>query len=117
MVPMPLSWQERLDSASTGPDVVVIARDFVAQFSEEEIDELPEICRPGKFLDASDVTAYSFRIVRHHRAGNAETSARVHKLASFSSNASIRLSQLALAIVVEPDSAHLPAKVAPAKPN
>ena len=94
---MSLSWQDRLDLALTGADVVVSAQDFVAQFSDGEIEELPEVCRPGKFLDASDVTAYSFMVVRNHRAGNTETAARVHSLASFSSNASIRISQLAQA--------------------
>jgi hypothetical protein len=115
---MPLSWQDRLDFASTGADVVVIARDFVAQFSEEEIEELPEVCRPGKFFDAGDVTAYSFLVVRHHRAGSAETAALIHKLASFSSNASIRLSQLAGHFnVAEPASAAPLPKVLPAKPH
>jgi hypothetical protein len=115
---MPLSWQDRLDFASTGADVVVIVQDFVAQFSEEEIEELPEVCRPGKFFDANDVTAYSFLVVRHHRAGSAETSARIHKLASFSSNASIRLSQLAgHSNVAEPACAAPLPKVLPAKLN
>ena len=115
---MALSWQDRLDFASTGADVVVIAQDFVAQFSEEEIEELPEVCRPGRFFDANDVTAYSFLVVRHHLAGSAETAARIHKLASFSSNASIRLSQLAgQSNMADPASAAPLRKVAPAKPN
>jgi hypothetical protein len=116
---MPLSWQDRLDFASTGADVVVIAQDFVAQFSEEEIAELPVVCRPGNFLVANDVTAYSFQVVRHHRAGNAETAARVHSLASFSFDASIRLSQLTgLPRAAAPASADpIVVKVAPVKPN
>lgn len=92
---MHLSWQDRLDSASTMAQVVVVAQDFFAQFSEDEIRQLPKICRPGKFFNPNDVTAYSFLVVRHHHAGGSETAARVHELASFSSNASIRLSQLA----------------------
>jgi hypothetical protein len=72
----------------------VVAQDFMAQFSDEEIWQLPRVCRPGNLFNASDVTAYSFRVVRHHGAGGSETAARVHSLASFSSNASIRLSQL-----------------------
>jgi hypothetical protein len=115
---MPLSWQDRLDIASTGADVVVIAQDFVAQFSEEEIEELPEVCRPGMFLVANDVTAYSFLVVRNHLAGNTETAARVHSLASFSFNASIRLSQLTgHPRVAVPASADPIAIVAPVKPN
>jgi hypothetical protein len=91
---MLFSWQDRLDSASTGPAVVVIAQDFAAQFSREEIAELPIACRPWKFLDATEITAYSFAVVRHHREGNAETAARIHRLATFSASASIRIWQL-----------------------
>lgn len=86
-------WQHRLDCASSRTAVAMVAKDFVAQFSPGEIQRLPRLCRPGKFLDAKDVTTYSFRIVRHHRAGGAQTAAFVHRLARFFSSASIRLSQ------------------------
>jgi hypothetical protein len=83
-----------LDSACTAAEVVVVAQDFVAQFSDDEIEALPRRCRPGRIRNAHDVRAYSFRVVRNHRAGGSETAARIHKLASFSSDASLRLSQL-----------------------
>jgi hypothetical protein len=88
------SWQDRLDCAATEAEVVVVAQDFMAQFSTEDIQQLPKICRPGPFLNANDVTAYSFVVVRHHLAGGSAAALRVHRLASFSSDASIRLSQL-----------------------
>jgi hypothetical protein len=91
---MPSSWQDRLDSASTGPAVVGIAQDFAAQFSDEEIAQLPIACRPWKFLDATEITAYSFAVVRCNRQGDAKTAARIHKLATFSASASIRIWQL-----------------------
>jgi hypothetical protein len=86
-------WQHRLDSASTRAGVALVAKDFVAQFSPGEIQKLPIVCRPGKFNDANDVTAYSFLIVRNHRAGGPQAAAFVDKLARFFSSASIRLSQ------------------------
>lgn len=91
---MPLSWQNRLDSASTEGEVVDIAKDFMAQFDRHEIQQLPEACRPGKFFDANDVTTYAFALVRRDCGAAPETAEMVHRLAGFFSNASIRLSQL-----------------------
>ena len=92
--PMPLSWQDRLESALTEGEVVVVAKDFVAQFSPQEIESLPEPCRPGKFFDANDITGYAFMLVRNHCEERAEAVDLVDKLATFFSNASIRLSQI-----------------------
>ena len=91
---MPLSWQDRLDSAATEGEVISIARDFIAQFSPQEIDGLPKICRPGKFFEADDVTAYAFALVRHNCDKEDETASLVRRLASFFSNASNRLTQI-----------------------
>lgn len=71
----------------------MVARDFVAHLGPEKIQQLPSACRPGTLLDAHDVTAYSFLIVRHHRDGGAPAAALVHRLARFFSSASIRLSR------------------------
>lgn len=90
---MPFGWQHRLNTASTQAGVAMVARDFVAQFSAAKLLQLPAVCRPGTFLDAHDVIAYSFLIVRHHRDGGAPAAAFVHRLARFFSSASIRLSQ------------------------
>ena len=91
---MPLSWQDRLESASTEGDVAVVARDFVAQFSPQEIESLPTACRPRKFFVADDITDYAFVLVRNHCDDQTETAAVVHKLAGFFSSASIRLAQV-----------------------
>jgi hypothetical protein len=92
--PMPLSWQDRLDDASTEGDVVVVAKDFVAQFSPQEIQSLPGLCRPGKFFEANDITGYAFLLVRDNCEDSAERADLVHKLADFFASASIRLSQV-----------------------
>ena len=49
---MPITWQDRLNSAASEAEVVATARDFIAQFAPDEIHALPEPCRPGKFFDA-----------------------------------------------------------------
>jgi hypothetical protein len=91
---MPLSWQDKLDCSTTESEVVSIAKDFVAQFSPREIENLPNACRPGKFFDANDVNSFAFALMRHECGDDRETAELVHKLAGFFSNASTRLSQI-----------------------
>ncbi len=91
---MPITWQDRLQNASTEAEVVVAAREFVAQFTPEEIRDLPAPCRPGKFFDANDITSFAFALVQHHCGDKAGTANVVEKLATFFSNASIRLSEI-----------------------
>jgi hypothetical protein len=91
---MPLSWEDRLDAASTESAVLGVARDFIAQFTPEEIHRLPAACRPGRFVDAEDISSYALALVRHNCESDERTSMLVHKLVAFFSNASIRLSQI-----------------------
>ncbi len=91
-----VSWQDRLDDASNVHDVVEIARDFLATWDRYEIAALPEPCRPGKIFDANDINAYALVLRRHDCDGEGEGSAQplMRKMASFFSNASVRLSQI-----------------------
>jgi hypothetical protein len=92
--PMTTSWQGRLQEAASEADVIMVAKDYVARFTPEEIELLPEPCRPGKFFEANDVTSYAFALVRHDCGDDREAAKLVHDLAAFFSNASTRLSQL-----------------------
>jgi hypothetical protein len=92
--PMPLSWQDRLNAASSESEVLGVARDFIAQFSPQEIQLLPEVCRPRKFVDSDDIASYAFTLVRHNCESDERTSLLVHKLVAFFANASTRLSQV-----------------------
>lgn len=92
--PMPQSWQDRLASAFHEAQVVDVARDFLAQFSPEEIASLPEACRPGKLVDGDDVTEYALLLVQHRcQEGEGPTYA-IYRLTNFFSNATLRLSQV-----------------------
>ncbi len=92
--PVTVSWQGRLDDASTEAEVVGVVRDFMATISPYEIARLPAHCRPRKIVDANDITHYAFTIVRHHCDDGQGTARVAHKLASFFTSASIRLSQI-----------------------
>jgi thiamine biosynthesis protein ThiC len=89
----PLTWQERLDDAVTDTDVVEVVRDYLATLSHEEYASLPPALRPGKIVDANDVTTYAFDLVREecHDEGIQHI---VQRLGHILSRASIRLSEI-----------------------
>ena len=91
-----LSWQGRLDAATSGHEVVAVARDFLASFSPYELVLLPDKCKPPhKLYDGEEITTYAFDLVRHEcEKERPEVADMVHKLAHFFSNASIRLSEI-----------------------
>jgi hypothetical protein len=92
--PSTVTWQTRLEASTTEREILAVVREFTAQFSPHEIQSLPPDVRPGKFVDANDVKAFAFEIVRHESEGTDETAALVHKMAAFFSNASIELSEI-----------------------
>jgi hypothetical protein len=91
-----LSWPESLAEASTESQVVDVARDYLATLSHEEFARLPESLRPPKLVDAADITAYAFELVREE-CRDEEAQGIVQRLAHIMSRASIRLSEIMVA--------------------
>lgn len=87
-----IGWQGQLDQADRPEAVLVVARDYLAQVSPEEIVQLPVDCRPARLVDAEDVATYAFELGR--RQSSPDASDVLHKLAAFFADASKRLSQL-----------------------
>jgi hypothetical protein len=87
-----VTWQSRLDNASSEREVVSIAREFMAQFTPAEVNAVPENCRPGKIVDADDIARCAVELARYECQGDGETV--ISKLSTFFSSASERLSQL-----------------------
>ena len=89
----PFTWQERLDAATTESEVVDVARDYLATLNPVEFASLPAELRPGKIVDANDITTYAFDLVRQecHDDGAQHM---VQRLAHIMSRASIRLSEI-----------------------
>lgn len=92
--PMPSTWQDRLAAASNEAEVVDVARDYVAQFTFEEIGHLPDVCKPEKIVDAQDVANYAVTLMTHHCDDGEGATSPIHRLAAFFSNASARLAGL-----------------------
>jgi len=87
-----LGWQGQLDHATRPEAILAIARDYLAQVSPEEVAQLPEECRPGRLVDAADVSDYAFELARRQSSPGATEV--LHKLAAFFADASMRLSQI-----------------------
>ena len=102
----PLTWQERLDDATTELEVVEVVRDYLATLNHEEFASLPPALRPGKIVDANDVTTYAFDLVREecHDEGLQHI---VQRLGHVMSRASIRLSEI-MVVEHKPESANQP---------
>ena len=92
-----VTWPQLLAAAHSAHEVLAIARDFVASMDPDELAPLPVPCQPRKLVDADDVMAYAYELVRHHCGEHDRPAvvATVDKLSAFFSHATNRLSQLA----------------------
>ena len=93
---MMTSWFAQLDRAKSIPETIAVARDFVADWSPQDLALLPGPCRPGRIRDEQDIEALHSCLVetyRESRATGKELDA-LQRLTSFMVRASIRLSEL-----------------------
>jgi hypothetical protein len=88
------TWQDQLDEATSEAEVVMVARDFMANVEHWELAMVPAACQPGKFFDANDITGYAFTLISNEADVDSESARLVKKLSAFFSAASIRLAQL-----------------------
>jgi hypothetical protein len=88
-----LTWPERLDECASVADVVDVVRVFMARFDPDEIASLPPGCRPGKIVDADDVSALAVDLMRQ-TCRDGEPRELLHKLAAVFAHASGRIAEL-----------------------
>ncbi len=87
-----MPWIRMLEGARTPEDVVQVARKFVAQLSDSEIELLPRDCRPPQLASPEDVRQYALRLVKQPARGpNARIALRISE---FVSAAAIRIAKL-----------------------
>ena len=88
-------WQQRLTQSSTTEEVLGVVRDFLSGWTPEQLESLPEECRPGRLVDADDVAIYALTLAQKQCADDpAEVLRPVHDMASFFITASQRVSQI-----------------------
>jgi len=88
-----MPWLARVREARTRDDVVRIARDFVGQLTDTDLDRLPVECRPGAIASEDDLQDYALQLARHHAHGDAAR--MIIKISAFFSSAAARLAELA----------------------
>jgi hypothetical protein len=91
---IPALWRERLRAAITESDVVQAANDYLAGLDRVQLAMLPLRCRPRRMHCAYDISSYAFELVGHY-CDKMDASARlVQTLATFLTDASIRVSEI-----------------------
>lgn len=90
-----VTWEERLQLASSQAEVIATARDFLATLDHFDIAMLPPGCAPRKLFGAHDVSSYAFDLVAHYCDYYLPGARLMQRLATFFMSASQRLSQLA----------------------
>ena len=86
------SWISRLAAATTGEEVVWLAREYVESRAGSELAALPKECQPISLHTADDVASYAYTLVAYH--GHDDNSRVIHRLADFFSRAAVRLGEL-----------------------
>jgi hypothetical protein len=86
-------WNLRLKVARSNEHVFSLACDFVAQWSPEELSELPESCRPHRLRDSEDLALYALTLAWEDRRPSL-CNARLTSFAAFFAAASIRISEI-----------------------
>ncbi len=89
-----LGWADRLNHASAVEEIINVVKDYLAQWTPEELANLPEACRPGRIADSDDITLCAFALVREQFKAEDRDDAALARMATFFTGASRRLSQI-----------------------
>jgi hypothetical protein len=88
-------WREKLAAATTESEVVEVATAYLQTLDRMHVAMLPLRCRPRALRCAYDVSSYAFELVGHYSDKSDDAGARlVQSLATFFTDASIRLSEI-----------------------
>jgi hypothetical protein len=88
-----LRWIDRLQEARSPAEVLDIVRVFLAQYSPQELVDIPQSCRPRKLFDANDLAEYALDLM-HEASHDARPSPLAMKMIAVVSRASMRISEL-----------------------
>ena len=86
---------QRLARAHSERDIVRIVRDYVGEWTPEDLARLPESCRPGKMSDGIDICSFAYVLAKaRFSAESEEVEAQLVQLESFFAQACARAAQL-----------------------
>lgn len=91
-------WQHRIQDALCKDDVVAVCREYLADQTPLEIEELPPTCRPAELDVPEDVNRYAMNLIRHLGVGERATEPSLNRMSVFFTKAALRLAQVPVAI-------------------
>ena len=92
-----LAWYRQIDNAKGALEVVGILRDYLANWTPEELALLPESCRPGRLRDEQDVELLHAHLVEAYRETreSGEALKALQEITGMVVRASIHIAELA----------------------
>ena len=89
-------WAHVIESSVTEHDVVLAVREYLAQWSPEELARLPAGTRPGKITDGEDITDLAYRLSRAHLdfTGSPADIRQLERMMSFMGHAGAQVSRI-----------------------
>lgn len=91
----PPDWLSLILASSSAAEVAATARDYLANWSPDEIAMLPRDCRPGRIRDGVDIGNLAFKLARAHCFLHADDEdGLLEKMMVFFTHASTRIAQL-----------------------
>jgi hypothetical protein len=90
-------WTHTLEAAETEDDVVRAVRDYLNEWSERDVQQLPPSCRPRRIADGQHVAHWAFALASSKcaRSRSDDELALLEKMTAFFAHASYRLAMLA----------------------
>jgi hypothetical protein len=87
-------WLLAVRKAASAGEVLELANDFVSQWSDEELAELPDGCRPWKEVEDAVEVHFLKQLLAFHDLRQEHGFPLLHAMGAFFGAASFRLSQL-----------------------
>ena len=89
-------WRRHLIGATNEHEIVNLTREFLATWGPEEISLLPPDCRPGRIVDADDISQWAYDLARAHTSlrYDDEQDLLLVRLLAFMSEASVRMAEV-----------------------
>jgi hypothetical protein len=84
-------WARRLENARDAEAVVQAARDFLSEWTPEELSALPEGCRAPALRDVDDLAIYALTVTQEHCRDD-QQGPELNGMAAFFTAASTRVS-------------------------
>ena len=96
---MECKYQE-LSEATTVAEIVQLTRDYLLSWSVEELERLPDSCRPGRVRTAEDIETWADRLINESPKASLylEDERKLDGLTSHFLIASVRMRQIAVAL-------------------